>query len=100
MAKKEKDSEEKEDRSDGTVAVNDAWTGMLAISLLALGIATGILAWDYNKYADADIPKAPLIGSAPKVSAPKAVDPVKIDPAKDKDKDKDKDGGADQKKAL
>lgn len=57
--------------------VNDAWTGMLAISLLAL-IGGGVLLWlDYSQYPTTDPPKrvsAPaVIGGA---GAPKAPDPA------------------------
>jgi|ERR1051325_9191223 hypothetical protein len=99
MAKTKKDDideeEPKEDLSgDGTIAVNDAWTGMLAISLLALGVATGLLAWDYFKYEDAPPAKSSLIGSAPKApAAEKKADGGPAPAAKDKDKDKDKDKG-------
>ena len=36
----------------GSMAVNDAWTGLLAISLLALMIGAGFLLWDYLQYDD------------------------------------------------
>ena len=53
MARKDKDDEDRqEETSDGTVAVNDAWTGMLAISLLALVIASSFLAWDWFQMSD------------------------------------------------
>ena len=80
MAKKKNEEEEKPDApSGGSIAVNDAWTGMLAISLLALMIGTGFLAYDYMQYSDKDLPKVPkLTGAppgapviAPKVDAPK-----------------------------
>ena len=74
MAKKKNDDDEEEPKEDlsgdGTVAVNDAWTGMLAISLLALAVATGLLFWDYSKY-EGEVPKPALIGTAPKAAADK-----------------------------
>src|SRR5579863_1067581 len=63
MAKKDKDDIEQDDQ-ETSVAVNDAWTGMLAISLLALMIGTGLLAWDYMSYPSEDPPKTPKIASA------------------------------------
>ena len=99
MAKKKKqeeeedEKEEKQDLSDGSVAVNDAWTGMLAISLLALAGSAGLLLWDYLKY-DIDPTNAPkpsaLIGAPPKMTAPtKDGGAAKKDDAKDKDGKKD-----------
>lgn len=95
MAKKKKDSDKDEETSDGTVAVNDAWTGMLAISLIALVIATVYLFLDWNQY-DSDAPKSSgLIGSLPK-AAPK--DGGVVAPKdKDNEKDKGKDAMADKK---
>ena len=64
MAKKDAD-----EPMEGSMPVNDAWTGLLAISLIALGVATGFLAWDWMQYDEEavtrmKIPK--LAGAAPK----------------------------------
>jgi len=82
--KKTDDDETQDEASDGSIAVNDAWTGMLAISLLALLIGTGFLVWDrWVNYAEplpTSIPKfattAPAAppqtkGNPPPVEAPK-----------------------------
>jgi hypothetical protein len=86
MAKKKKDDDKQDEMSDGSVPVNDAWTGMLAISLIALVVATGFLGYDYFVMSG-ETPKAynPMKpGPPPKIVIPKAEE-------KDKDKDKDKD---------
>ena len=46
-----------------TRASNDAYTGMLAISLIALIAACALLFLDYNQYSEKDPPKvkAPVI---------------------------------------
>jgi len=97
MAKKTKtkDDEQEDATSDGSIPVNDAWTGMLAISLLALLIGTGFLAWDwYSYYDDKEVKVPKLTGSLPqKPQEPgKPSDKViekKEDPNKDKDDKKD-----------
>jgi hypothetical protein len=96
MAKKKKIDEEVEDEpkkdketSDGTVAVNDAWTGMLAVSLLALVVGSGLLIYDWSLYNFSDVqPPTPTKvtglppGAPPKVVAPPPP-PPKVEPAKD-----------------
>jgi hypothetical protein len=86
MAKKKKEID-KDEESDGTIAVNDAWTGMLAISLIALVVATVFLFLDYNNYGEAPkhVPLAP-----PKMSPP----PVVVEP-KEKEKGQDKEAEKD-----
>lgn len=78
MAKNDQDDDIPQDeQTQSSIAVNDAWTGMLAISLFALIVGTGFLAWDYMSYYDADVPKTPkYVSSLPK-ELPKA------EPAKD-----------------
>jgi hypothetical protein len=68
MARKDDDDDRQEETSDGSVAVNDAWTGMLAISLLALIIASTFLAWDWFQMSD----KEPQIISITKSAPPPA----------------------------
>jgi hypothetical protein len=88
MAIKKKDDDETQDEttSDGSIAVNDAWTGLLAVSLLALAIGSGFLLWDYLQYDDApkNIPKyAPTAPAKPDAGgADKKIE--------DKDKEKEK----------
>jgi hypothetical protein len=65
MAKKRRDDDDVQSTSGGSIAVNDAWTGMLAISLLALMIGAGFLAWDYHSHTSVDLPKVPNL-STPK----------------------------------
>jgi hypothetical protein len=80
--KKDQDVDEKDEtESDGSLPVNDAWTGMLAISLLALMIGAGFLAWDYFLYKG-DLPSPPKFVSP---SPPKSVDPPKPSPPEKKD---------------
>ena len=45
------------DESDTTVATNDAYTGMLAISLLALVLGSALLYLDWSQYPDKEAPK-------------------------------------------
>ena len=56
------------DESDTTVATNDAYTGMLAISLIALLAGSALLYLDWSQYPDKVAPtvKAPV----PKMEAP------------------------------
>jgi len=78
MAKKRKDDEvevQQDESSGGSIPVNDAWTGMLAISLLALMIGTGFLTYDYLQYSDKlpDVPK--LVSKQPAAEKPPAEKP-------------------------
>lgn len=63
MAKKDREDIDQDDQ-ETSVAVNDAWTGMLAISLLALIIGTTLLALDYFSYPSEGPPNSPKIASA------------------------------------
>ncbi|MBM3993400.1 MAG: hypothetical protein FJ303_04510 [Planctomycetes bacterium] len=94
MAKKRKDDDEEiieeGEPSGGSIPTNDAWTGMLAISLLALAAGTGFLAYDYYQYNDEKLPTVPkFVGSSPgtpaKMEPPKQEQPP---PPKDKEPDK------------
>lgn len=91
-----KDKSTRDEPSDGTVAVNDAWTGMLAVSLVALVLGSIFLAYDLTIYSG-DLPTVPKFvspsalkkgadGPAPKVDPPMP----KVDGAKDAAKDADK----------
>lgn len=51
-----------------TVATNDAYTGMLAISLIALIAGCALLFLDYSQYPDKDAPK--VKAPVPKMEAP------------------------------
>jgi hypothetical protein len=93
MAKKQKDDDEKRpETSDGSIAANDAWTGLLAVSFLALAIGSGFLAYDYMKYSDGEPPKTPKISSSPAqpVVPPKDGGGKGEDKGKEKDKEKKK----------
>jgi len=51
-------------KDSDTKATNDAWTGMLAISLLALLAGCAFLYLDYSQYPGKDpgpVPKAPQV---------------------------------------
>lgn len=56
-------------------AANDAYTGMLGISLLALIIGCVLLYLDYSQYPDS---KAPTVPKAPAVVAPEAPAPAPV----------------------
>jgi hypothetical protein len=102
MARKNRDDDDEvvdESTSGGSIAVNDAWTGMLAISLLALMVGTGFLAYDYFQYDADKLPPVPrLTGSQPGQPVPDKA-PPKIEPPKDDKKDDKKDEKQDDKKA-
>lgn len=86
MAKKKTNVDaDQAEGSDGSMAVNDAWTGLLAISLLALMIGAGFLAWDYFLYYDGNpVPPPPyLTGKGPGTPGPAKP----VDPPKEKEKD-------------
>lgn len=72
------------DVEDASRAVNDAWTGMLAISLLVL-IGGCVLLWlDFSHYPSTDPPKritAPAVIAAPKGDPPAPKEPPAKDPA-------------------
>lgn len=96
MAKKSTDEPDTKKKaqasSDGSIAVNDAWTAMLAVSLLALVIGSGFLYWDYDQY-NQDPPKVTKFNLAPPGAAPApgpkaAPPPPKVEPAEKKDADK------------
>ena len=94
MAKKKTNVDTDQDEgSGGSMAVNDAWTGLLAISLLALMTGAGFLGYDWwQYYDDKEVPRPPyLTGKAP--GAP----PV-IRPPEKKPEDPPKDGKKDDKK--
>ena len=98
MAKKKKDDVEKhEESSGGSIAVNDAWTGMLVISLLALIVGTGFLAYDlfvrYDRY-NVDPTKVPV----PKFTGKPPEKPLEKKDEKEKDGDKKKDEKKEDKK--
>src|SRR5687768_3446958 len=65
-------------------ATNDAYTGMLAISLLALIAGCVFLYLDYSQYPDSKgptVPKAPpIVAPAGKGEAPPAVEPKAVEP--------------------
>lgn len=80
MAKKKKTTTD-----DGPPALNDAYTGMLAISLLALVVGCALLALDYLQYESKPAPTpakgAPAAAPAPQPPAeqPKPPEPPKKD---------------------
>ncbi len=90
MAKKKKDDDDEtpEESSDGTVPVNDAWTGMLAISLLALIAASAFLGFDMWRMSS---DKGPQLyqSTAKEPSAPAPVPKPQQPKADDAGKDKD-----------
>jgi hypothetical protein len=96
MAKKTKDEEETQTESDGSIAVNDAWTGMLAVSLLALIIGSGFLYYDYQQYNE-DPPKVSKFTQTPPGAGPAKKEIPKVEP-KDGAKDAAKDGAKDAAK--
>ena len=59
------DIDEPEDNSRAT---NDAYTGMLGISLIALIMGSVLLFLDYSQYSDKDPPK--VKAPTPKLEAP------------------------------
>ncbi len=99
MAKKKKDVEEeaKPETSDGSIAANDAWTGMLAVSFLALAIGAGFLFYDwYFLYPETEPPKvskfvSTLPGAPQKEKGPQPKDGKEKEKEKEKDKDKEPD---------
>jgi len=66
----------RKDRGSPVVKKNDAYTGMLFISLLAMTTACVLLYLDYSKYGDAKPPKEPppLPGAKAPAERPSAVD--------------------------
>ncbi len=91
MAKKKPDvDDEVQDEGDGTVAVNDAWTGLLAISLIALLAATGFLVWDWMLMPENPTQPFRFTSKPPGALAPAKAVP-KVEEAKEKEKEKDKD---------
>ena len=56
------------DESDTTVATNDAYTGMLAISLIALLAGCALLYLDFDQYPSKEPPK--VKAPVPKMEAP------------------------------
>ena len=57
----------KKDTATANPATNDAYTGMLAISLCALIVGCVLLYLDYSQYPDS---KAPAVPKAPAIAAP------------------------------
>lgn len=67
------------DEEQGTTrATNDAYTGMLAISLIALLAGCALLYLDWSQYPSKDPPK--VVAPKPSMEAPKA-EPGAQDPA-------------------
>jgi hypothetical protein len=72
----------KTETRDAAPATNDAYTGMLAVSLIALLAGCALLYLDWSQYPD-KAPAPPHIQgykAAPALAAPKAGDPPKADP--------------------
>jgi hypothetical protein len=95
MAKKSRDDDALQDESGGSIPVNDAWTGMLAISLLALMIGAGFLFWDWYSFPD-KLPNVPSVaskqpGAPPVMEKKEPPPPVGDDKKKDEKKDEKKD---------
>ncbi len=92
MAKKKAKPKDDADAEDiGPVAVNDAWTGMLVISFLALSIGAGFLfyEWAFRYDYGAEPPKVPKANvGAPPVAKPP--EPPKVDDKKPDDKKDEK----------
>lgn len=80
MAKKKKTLTD-----EGPPALNDAYTGMLAISLLALVVGCALLALDYLQYESKPAPTpakwtpAAAPGQQPPAEPPKQAEPPKKD---------------------
>ena len=87
MAKKKNDDDDDlqdDPSSGGSMPVNDAWTGLLAISLLALMAGTGFLAWDYYQYDDGKpLPTVPKLVSSPPGTPPPVAQPAPVQPKVD-----------------
>lgn len=62
------DDDRDDDMEDKSRAVNNAYTGMLAISLVALIVGCVLLYLDYSQYPSSD---PPAIEKAPPILAPK-----------------------------
>ena len=58
-----------EEEQDTTRATNDAYTGMLAISLIALLAGCALLYLEWSQYPDKDPPK--IVAPKPSMEAPK-----------------------------
>jgi hypothetical protein len=63
------------DTEDAAPAVNDAYTGMLAISLVALVVGCVLLFLDYNQY-DSKPPNLPKAPPVVKMDTPGAAAPA------------------------
>jgi hypothetical protein len=82
MAKKDETEE------PTSLAVNDAWTGLLVISFLALSVGTGFLVWDWMQYGDKPppVPKGNLTPQSPVGGKKDAKEQKKEEPKKDEQK--------------
>jgi hypothetical protein len=54
-----------DEQEDTTRATNDAYTGMLAISLIALLVGCALLYLDYSQYPSGDPPRVTAPAAAP-----------------------------------
>src|SRR4029077_9308692 len=68
----------KKDDTNAPPATNDAYTGMLGISLFALILGCVLLYLDYSQYPDS---KGPAIPKAPPVAADPGAQPSAKEPA-------------------
>ena len=85
---------------DAPPATNDAYTGMLAISLLALIGGCVLLYLDFSQYPDSKgptVPKAPPIATPAKDGAPAKVEPKVVEPKADAKAEPKVDAKADAK---
>ena len=64
-----------DDGFEDTQAKNDAWTGMLAISLIALLVGCVFLFLDWNQYPKKDPPPVPKF-TPPQAQAPAPAPPA------------------------
>ena len=82
----------KKKKKDDNPAVNDAYTGMLTVSLIALIIGIILVSVDFSEYYGVDVPKY-----KPGIPAPKAMPENKIEPPKVEEK-KEEEKKAEEKK--
>jgi hypothetical protein len=78
--------------SDTGVAVNDAYTGLLAISLIALLVGSLLLFLDYSQHSG-NPPKSPGTPTGiPKMEAPKPAEKPAVPEKKEEGKEAPKEG--------
>jgi len=87
----------KKKKKDDNPAVNDAYTGMLTVSLIALIVGIILVSVDFSEYYGVDVPKYRPVLPAQKAPPDVKIDVPKTDDKKAEDKKEEEKKGEEKK---